>query len=115
MALSELERRKTDQALLKYQAGKRPPPEMRDKLDISYRISDQSVLIYMIRPRFLDPSQSAEEPIAKATFVRTAEVWKVYWMRADSRWHSYQPLPEVPSIAAFLRVVEEDAFGCFWG
>lgn len=30
-----------------------------------------------------------ESPVAKATYVKTQNIWKVYWMRADLRWHAY--------------------------
>ena len=115
MALSDLEKKKTDQAMLNYVERIRPPVEMRDKLDISYRISDQSVVIHTLRPGWQDPSQIRESPVAKATFVRSAGVWKIYWMRADLKWHSYQEKPQVSSIAGFIKIVEADDCGCFWG
>jgi len=35
-----------------------------------------------------------EEPIAKARYVKIRDVWKIYWMRADCKWHSYPPAPK---------------------
>lgn len=56
-----------------------------------------------------------EHPIAKATFVRTHEIWKVYWQRADLKWHAYPGAPCVGSIERFLAVVAEDQHACFFG
>jgi len=53
--------------------------------------------------------------VAKATFVRTQNLWRGYWMRRDLRWHRYGPEPEVETIDAFLDVVDRDEFGCFFG
>ena len=56
-----------------------------------------------------------EEAIAKATYVRTRDLWKIFWMRADLKWHGYEPVPTVGSIDKFLAVVNEDRYGCFFG
>jgi hypothetical protein len=53
--------------------------------------------------------------VAKTTYVRTDDRWKVFWMRRDLRWHGYEPAREVDSLDAVLRVVERDDQGCFWG
>ncbi len=54
-------------------------------------------------------------PIAKATYVRTQDVWKVFWKRGDLKWHGYEPAPAVPSIEQFLAIVDADPYGCFFG
>jgi len=41
--------------------------------------------------------------------------WKVYWNRADLKWHSYKPVPEVASLEEFLALVERDEHACFFG
>ena len=53
--------------------------------------------------------------MAKATYVRSQNIWKVYWQRADLKWHSYDPDPEVDSIEDFLSVVDADKYACFFG
>jgi hypothetical protein len=42
-------------------------------------------------------------------------MWKVYWKRADLKWHRYEPVPEVSAIEKFLAVVKEDEYSCFFG
>jgi hypothetical protein len=56
-----------------------------------------------------------ESPVAKATHVRTRKTWRVFWMRADLKWHAYPPAPIVDTVDAFLALVERDEHGCFFG
>jgi hypothetical protein len=53
-------------------------------------------------------------PVVKATYVKTENIWKVYWMRADLKWHGFQPAPEVDTVNAFLALVAEDKHACFF-
>lgn len=96
-------------------ARRRPPTEIRDQVDLSYRIEEQSVVLFEIRPRMMKSSEKFELPIAKATFVRTQSLWRVYWQRADLKWHTYDPTPTVRTLHEFLKLVETDQHGCFWG
>ncbi|MBK9247863.1 MAG: DUF3024 domain-containing protein [Ignavibacteria bacterium] len=103
------------EALENFLERKRPPVHIRDQVDIGYRIDNQSIVIYEVRPKWSNPSEIHESPFAKATYVKAKDLWKIFWMRADLKWHSYQPVPAVKSIRDFLTVVEEDPQGCFWG
>lgn len=72
--------------------------------------------IFEVRPRWRGaPGETMEHPIAKATYVRTHEIWKLYWQRADLKWHAYPDAPRVGSIERFLAVVAEDKYACFFG
>jgi hypothetical protein len=71
---------------------RRPPPEIRDKLDFRAAIEGQEVILFSIRPAYDDESRNVEFPIAEARWVEKRKIWKLYWMRADLKWHSYQPL-----------------------
>jgi hypothetical protein len=51
---------------------------MRAQLDIGYRIEKQSVIIFEIRPDWMDPKKKVENNVAKATFVKKDNHWKVY-------------------------------------
>jgi hypothetical protein len=115
MALTDVELRRCERDLEVFLARKRPPPHMRDRLDIGYRIAGQSVELFEIRPDWQDPTRKMETPVAKATFVRTRNVWRVFWMRRDLKWHGYDPNREVVSLEAFLNVVDRDEYGCFFG
>lgn len=115
MALTELETARAKKTLDEFMERRRPPPHIRAQLDLGYRITGQSVEIFEVRPMWNRPSEKMESPFAKATFVRTHNVWRIYWQRADLKWHLYEPTSEVAGLAEFLSVVEEDAHGCFWG
>jgi hypothetical protein len=95
---------------------RRPPPEIRPKLDLGFRVTGHSVEIFEIRPRWSGPPGAKDElTVAKATFVRTCGVWRVFWQRRDLNWHGYEPRPEVKSIEEFASLVAEDAHACFFG
>jgi hypothetical protein len=115
MALDVMKTAEIIETLENFIEKKRPPVEIRPKLDISYKIENQSVIIFEIRPRWNNPAEYHESAIAKTTFIHTKQYWKIFWMRADLKWHNYKPKPTVKYIQQFLDLVEEDKYGCFWG
>lgn len=115
MALSEFELKRIDKLVGTFLEHKRPPPEIRDKLDMGYRVDGQSILLFEIRPRWDDPATKMENPIAKATYVKSKKIWKLFWMRADMKWHGYKPFPSSSSLEQILATIDEDQHSCFWG
>lgn len=115
MALDGLQAAETINALEIFLDKRRPPEHIRSELDLGYRIDQQSVIIFELRPHWKNKDEIRESPIAKATWVHTQDTWKIYWMRADLKWHSYGPRPIVKTIEQFLKMVIEDSHGCFWG
>jgi len=93
---------------------RRPPENVRNQVDLNYKIDKQSIVIFEIRKMFRQ-EEMVDIPIAKATYVLKEKKWKIYWQRADLKWHSYEPQKEVKTLKAFLKVVDDDKFGCFWG
>lgn len=115
MALNDIERKRVENIVGAYIQKHRPAPHIRPQLDIGFRLKGQSVQIFEIRPVWKEPEKKMEHPVAKATFIRSRALWKIFWMRADVKWHSYEPLPVVGSIEKFLAAVDEDKHACFWG
>ena len=115
MAFSEFELKRIEKLASAFLEKNRPPYAIRAQLDIGFRITGQSLEIFEIRPDIRNPSQVMEMPQAKATYVKKTNCWKVFWLRQDLKWHSYTPLPKVPSLEEFFAVVAEDAHACFWG
>jgi hypothetical protein len=115
MALNDIERKRIEKIVDAHVQKHRPAAHIRPKLDIGFRVSGQSVEIFEIRPRWNEPSVKMEHSVARATYVRSQDIWKIYWKRADLKWHSYEPAPTVSSIEKFLAVVEKDEHACFWG
>lgn len=93
----------------------RPPEHLRAKVDLSYKIEAQSVIIFEILPLWNKPNQTIESHIAKATFIKKIECWKIFWLRSNLKWDSYTPTPTVSKLSDFLELVEEDKHSCFWG
>lgn len=115
MAISEFEIKKCEKEIEAFMKVRRPPVHIRKELDLGYRIEGQSVEIFEIRPQWNNPSVSMERPVAKTTFVKSQNSWKIFWQRSDLRWHGYEPVPSVKSFKEFLGVVAEDKHACFFG
>lgn len=96
-------------------ARKRPPENIRHELDLGYKIEDQSIVLFEIRPQWNKPEVILEHPFAKTTFVKANNHWKVFWSRASGKWESYSPKPTVKALSEFCKLVEEDQNHCFFG
>ncbi len=115
MALSEHERYRFEKPVRAYVESRRPPKHIRSELDLGYRFDGQSAEIFEIRRSIDKPDEIIELSIAKATYVRYRQIWKIYWIRADLTWHRYEPQATVRSIKDFLAVIDKDQHGCFFG
>jgi len=116
MAFSELEIAEHTTVLERvFWAKRRPPLHLRDKMREGQRIAGQSVELFFVRLRWDDPTSQIEESIAKLTFVRASGHWRIFWKRADGKWHRYPPVPEATTLTAALLVVHQDANACFFG
>lgn len=94
---------------------RRPPLRLRDKIREGQRFDGLAIELFFVRPAYQRPGEFSEEPIVKLRYVRKHEVWRIYWMRADLKWHAYPPCPEVTTLDEALRIVDEDANCCFFG
>jgi Protein of unknown function (DUF3024) len=115
MGLSEFEVARISKAVGGFVERRRPPAHIRPKLDLGFRVRGQSVELFEVRPVWRGTGQKREHAFAKATFVRTRGCWRVFWLRQDLKWHSYEPAPEVSTIEQFLAIVHEDKHSCFFG
>lgn len=113
--LSELEKKKCEKLVADFINRRRPPLHIRAELDLGFRVEVQSIEIFEVRPDWQDESTKREYPVAKATYNKRKGYWKVFWQRADLKWHGYKPSPEVDSVEDFLALVQEDEYGCFFG
>lgn len=94
---------------------RRPPPEIRDKVDLGMKIDGQAIIIHEIRPYYNDPGKIIHSPIAKTIYVQSSDKWKIYWMRGNLKWYPYDPQKVVNSFNDFLIEVDNDSNYCFWG
>lgn len=114
MALTEFETRRIEKIVGEFIESRRPPMHIRKELDLGFRLDGQIVDVFEIRTL---PGQPAphEQPVARARWIKSRNCWNVYWMRADLKWHAYEPEPTVRTIEVFCALVNEDAYACFWG
>lgn len=114
MALSEFEIKRYQKIMDEFLARRRPPAYMREELDLGYRIEGQSIEIFEIRPHWRNAQEKVELAIAKTTYVKQKDLWKVFWQRSDLKWHPYDVEPEAATLEEFLAIVDEDEFDCFF-
>jgi len=115
MAFTESERATNLAALKWFLQRRRPPEDIRSKLDIGYAIVGQTVDVFEIRPDWQDNSTTRHTPVARIRYVRSKGEWRLYWMRRDLKWHAYEPGAEHRSLHDALAVVDADAHCCFFG
>ena len=106
MAIETLHTLEIIEAMENFLERKRPKEELRSKIDLSYVIEKQSVIIREVRPRWDRPEEIVEIPVAKATYVTSKKMWKVFWKQGDLKWHAYTPEPLVPNIQDFVAKIE---------
>lgn len=94
---------------------RRPPLHLRDKVREGQRIDGQSIELYYNRPAFQRPGEWTEEPIAKIRYIRSRDVWAIYWKRADLKWHRYPDCPETKTLSQALTEIDDDRHCCFFG
>jgi hypothetical protein len=115
LMLSEFEMKRSEKLVAQFIERRRPPPHIRADVDLAFRIQMQSVEIFEVRPNWRDKNKVQEHALAKATYNKGKRNWRVFWKRADLKWHSYKPSPEVDTIEDFLALIQKDDYGCFFG
>jgi len=113
--MNDVERNRIERVVAAFIEARRPPAHLRDKVDLGFRFDGRNLEIFEIRPHWNKPRQKAEESVAKARYVKTREEWWVFWQMSDFKWHRYDPKPAVKRVEAFLRLVDEDEYACFFG
>ncbi|MCJ7615760.1 MAG: DUF3024 domain-containing protein [Desulfobacterales bacterium] len=114
MAFAEIEIHKIKK-LVGMLCQKRSPEHIRDKLRCEYRIQNQDVIIFEVRPRWNNPSEETWAPFAKLKFIRSKNHWRLFWQRADMKWHKYGPLDSSRSLEELVAEIDADTHGCFFG
>ncbi len=114
MSFSEIELKRIDRLVGDF-CRRRSPDHMRDELRLEYRIHGHAVEIYEWRQRYGEETGFFDSPVAKIKFVRTKNEWRLYWQRADLKWHSYEMLPSSRDLAELVNEIDDDPFGCFFG
>lgn len=114
MPFNDLERKRIEKAADAFLAAVRPPLHIRPQLDYDYTLTRQTIELRELRPAWDNPANVTRRSFARATYVRTCDEWRVYWVRGSGKWHVYDP-PSAPSVQAFFDLIREDRLGCFFG
>jgi hypothetical protein len=114
MAFSQIELKRIEQTVGEF-CRKRSPPHLSRELRLEYAVKGHDVVIYERRPRWNNPREWMESPVAKLKFVRSANKWRLYWMRADLKWHEYPGPSTSDDVGILVREVDADPLACFFG
>ena len=94
---------------------RRSPEHLRDQLRLVYEVKGHDVTVYEERPRWDNPQQWSNLPVAKFKYIRKDNVWKLYWMRADMKWHLYEMPRDTKTLETLVKEVDKDPHGAFFG
>lgn len=115
MAINTLQTLEVIEVMENFIDRNRASDDIRQQDDLSYKIEDQSIIIYEVMPHWDNPEEIIEIDIAKATYVKTRDLWRVFYIKSDARWHIYYPHAVVKTLREFATLVEMDDHGYFWG
>jgi len=104
MAFSALELKRIEQTVGRF-CQKRSPVHLKDKLRLEYAIKGHDVVIVERRPKWDEPSK----------FIRSAGKWRLYWMRADLKWHEYPGPLSSDRLDDLVQEIDADPLACFFG
>ncbi|MCK5580000.1 MAG: DUF3024 domain-containing protein [Candidatus Omnitrophica bacterium] len=82
-----------------------------EKLPLEIIKEKQSYIVGHRRKRWNSDEEFIEEA-CKITFIKSKNFWKLFWKRADFKWHLYE---EYTNLDNLLDEVRNDPNGCFWG
>ncbi len=114
MSFSEFELKQIENTIGKM-CERKPPAHLRDQVRTIYKVTGHDLAVYEERPRWNNPQEWTSTPIAKFKYIRKDNVWKLYWMRADMKWHLYGAVERAKSLESLVREVDTDPHGAFFG
>ena len=92
------------------------PPELKKQIDHDYEVDGQSVTIFEVRPAWRgQPGEVMRRGFAKLRYVKSSELWHIYWMRQTGKWDLYEPASSACSLEEALTIIDTDTYGCFFG
>ena len=114
MAISEFEIFKIEKFASQFceSRNRHFPP---DQLKIDFKIEDQDLYIFEVRPHWKDPKEKIETMVAKIKYIKSKGIWNLYWQRQNMKWVSYEPMESSFELMQLLDEIEKDLHGCFWG
>ena len=114
MAFSEFELKQIDKTVGAL-CRQKSPRQYADQLRFTYDVEGHRVSIYEERPPWQGPGEWTRHGVARFRYVRSTGRWTLYWMRADLKWHFYDPEAPLNDLESLVALVEEDRYGAFFG
>jgi hypothetical protein len=114
MAFSERELKQIEQTVGRL-CRSRSPAHLKDKVRLEYSVKGQDVVIFERRPKWDNPSEWIESPVAKLKFVRSANKWRLYWQPSDTKWHEYPGPSSTDRLDELVQEIHADPLACFFG
>jgi hypothetical protein len=93
----------------------RPPQDIRDQLDVGYSLENNVLQLFEIRPDWKEKEIIRHYAFVKARYIKSRNLWKIYWMPGSGKWLLYDPAPDVKTLDEVLEIVQEDKHHCFRG
>ena len=94
---------------------RRSPPHLHNQLRTVYEVRGLDVVVYEERPAWRNPKELSRTEVAKFKYSRKNGEWKLYWMRSDLKWHSYDMTGPTRRLEELVKEVDEDPDGAFFG
>lgn len=103
------------QALLGPFCAAHSPEECRDELRMTYSVDGHAVTLFEERPDWRGSGEWMRSEVARFRYYRSRDEWQLYWMRADMKWHLYEPAARSRSLSRLVSHVDRDTYCCFFG
>lgn len=113
MAFTESERKEFEH-LVSELIESRKKQANKSGFDLGYQFNNQSIELFEIHPSTHNEKGCFNLSVAKLTYIRTKDMWKIFWMRGSLKWQGFRRCPETNKLNEALLVVDEDADQIFW-
>ena len=90
-------------------------PDIADQLNYSYEVDEHSVIVYENRLNWTGSGSQTQIEIAKFEYNKPKNVWLLYWMKGDLKWHRFEPAEETDSLEQLIEAVRKDEHCAFFG
>jgi hypothetical protein len=92
------------------------PPDVVNQVRLEFRIDDDGVWIYELRPLFraLGMHAARKVPLARLRYHGAAHEWSLHRCDAGGHLRAYAPRPRTRDFLVLLREFDRDPHGIFW-
>jgi hypothetical protein len=105
-----------ESTIKKLVASLRPEdPEIRKQVDIGYSYDGKTILLFEIRPNWMDTTKKEHINFAKIRYYKSKKMWQLYWMSGNLKWVIYKPFPDSTHLDKIIDSIKNDENACFFG